>query len=208
MTWVLLLSMCISCQKEPSNDEISGDVVVYTNHDTSIDFQQFDTYLLPDSILLIGRSDSAEYWKDENAQKIIEQVRQSMEWAGYTRTMDKEMANLGIQLSYVKQVTYYFGYDLPNWWWYYPYYWSPDFWGDWDGWFYPYPVAYTYTAGSMMVEMLNLDSDPKATDKLPIIWDAFIGGRLSVSMERNVERVKQAIEQAFKQSPYLDKNQR
>ena len=121
------------------------------------------------------------------------------------RTDDKDTANLGLQLSYVQKVTYFVGYDYPYWWWYYPYYWTPGYWGDWAGWHYPYSVYYGYTAGSLLVEMMNLEADQESGKKLPVIWDSFIGGLLTSSEELNQQRTVDAVQQAFDQSPYLKK---
>ena len=194
-----------ACEKEPSTSGLHKDYLVYTAHDTATDFNTFDTYFIPDSILLIGSSDKAEYWKDADAMEIINTVVGRMDNAGYARTDDKETADVGLQLSYVRRVTYFVGYDYPYWWWYYPYYWTPGYWGDWLGWHYPYQVQYGYTAGSMLMEMLDLKADQQSGKKLPVVWDAFIGGLLTSSAEVNLERTLAAVEQAFDQSPYLKK---
>lgn len=194
-----------SCQKEPSTSDLHGDYLVYTAHDTGTDFSAIDTYFLPDSILLIGGSDRTEYWKDESAQEIIATVAAAMDNAGYTRTYDKAAANVGIQMSYVEQVTYFVGYNNPYWWWYYPYYWTPGYWGDWLGWHYPYGVYYDYTAGSLLTEMLDLEADQQSGKKLPVIWDSFAGGLLTGDSSLNLQRTLDAVEQAFVQSPYLSK---
>ena len=194
-----------SCQKEPSTSDLHGDYLVYTDHDTGTDFSAIDTYFLPDSILLIGGSDRTEYWKDESAQEIIATVAAAMDNAGYTRTYDKAAANVGIQMSYVEQVTYFVGYNNPYWWWYYPYYWTPGYWGDWLGWHYPYGVYYGYTAGSLLTEMLDLEADQQSGKKLPVIWDSFAGGLLTGDSSLNLQRTLDAVEQAFVQSPYLSK---
>lgn len=194
-----------SCQKEPSTSDLHGDYLVYTAHDTGTDFSAIDTYFLPDSILLIGGSDRTEYWKDESAQEIIATVAAAMDNAGYTRTYDKAAANVGIQMSYVEQVTYFVGYNNPYWWWYYPYYWTPGYWGDWLGWHYPYGVYYGYTAGSLLTEMLDLKADQQSGKKLPVIWDSFAGGLLTGDSSLNLQRTLDAVEQAFVQSPYLSK---
>lgn len=183
----------------------TGDYLVYTAHDTGTDFSAIDTYFLPDSILLIGGSDRTEYWKDESAQEIIATVAAAMDNAGYTRTYDKAAANVGIQMSYVEQVTYFVGYNNPYWWWYYPYYWTPGYWGDWLGWHYPYGVYYGYTAGSLLTEMLDLEADQQSGKKLPVIWDSFAGGLLTGDSSLNLQRTLDAVEQAFVQSPYLSK---
>lgn len=194
-----------ACQKEPSTSSLHKDYLVYTAHDTGADFASFATYYLPDSILLIGNKDKTEYWKDANALEIVNTVAGRMNASGYTRTDDKQTADLGIQLSYVQRVTYFVGYDYPYWWWYYPYYWTPGYWGDWVGWHYPYRVYYGYTAGSMLVEMVNLEGDQASGKKLPIVWDSFIGGLLTSNEELNLRRTLAAVEQAFVQSPYLKK---
>ena len=194
-----------SCQKEPSTSDLHGDYLVYTAHDTGTDFSAIDTYFLPDSILLIGGSDRTEYWKDESAQEIIATVAAAMDNAGYTRTYDKAAANVGIQMSYVEQVTYFVGYNNPYWWGYYPYYWTPGYWGDWLGWHYPYGVYYGYTAGSLLTEMLDLEADQQSGKKLPVIWDSFAGGLLTGDSSLNLQRTLDAVEQAFVQSPYLSK---
>ena len=194
-----------SCQKEPSTSDLHGDYLVYTAHDTGTDFSAIDTYFLPDSILLIGGSDRTEYWKDESAQEIIATVAAAMDNAGYTRTYDKAAANVGIQMSYVEQVTYFVGYNNPYWWWYYPYYWTPGYWGDWLGWHYPYGVYYGYTAGSLLTEKLDLEAHQQSGNKLPVIRDSFAGGLLTGDSSLNLQRTLDAVEQAFVQSPYLSK---
>ena len=203
--YALLAVAFSACQKEPSTSELNDDYLVYTDYDTSIDFAAFETYFIPDSILVIGSNYEAQYWKDENAQEIIATVIAQMNNAGYTQSFDKEAADLGIQMSYVEEVTYFVGYNNPYWWWYYPYYWAPGYWGNWVGWHYPYSVYYAYTAGSLLVEMLDLQADQESGKKLPVIWDTFIGGLLTSDAELNLQRTVEGVEQAFAQSPYLVK---
>lgn len=203
---VALLGLAIaSCQKEPSTSDLHRDYLVYTASDPATNFAQFDTYYLPDSILLIGNSDKTEYWKDAEAQSIIQTVANNMNARNFSRTQDKDAASLGIQLSYVKRVSYFVGYDNPYWWWYYPYYWSPGYWGDWIGWHYPFPVYYSYTAGSLLTEMVDLKNQNEVDKKLPVVWDSFVGGLLTDSQQVNLERTIDGVNQAFVQSPTLKK---
>ena len=107
----LVVAAFCSCQKEPSTSDLHRDYLVYTAHDTGTDFAAIDTYYIPDSILIIGNSDKTEYWKDADAMAIIGTVVGKLDDAGYTRTEDKDAASVGIQLSYVRKVTYFVGYD-------------------------------------------------------------------------------------------------
>ena len=52
-----------SCEKDPDMDKLDNNYLVYTNYDKKADFKTFETYYLPDSILVIGDKENAEYWK-------------------------------------------------------------------------------------------------------------------------------------------------
>ena len=195
-----------ACQHEPSLSDYNNDFTVYTNRDAETDFAAFSSYFIPDSILLIGNTEKATYWKSNDALEIIATVANSLNNAGYERSAEKEGASFGMQLSYVEQVNYYVGYNNPYWWWYYPYYWTPGYWGGWGGWNYPYYVQYGYTAGSLLIEMVDLEAPETTADsKLPVVWSAYIGGLLTSSQNLNMERTIFGVEQAFSQSPYLNR---
>lgn len=205
LAFVLLTAAALcACQKEPSTSDLHQDYLVYTGHDTAANFSSFETFFIPDSILLISDNKKVEYWKGDDALEIIDAVVTKMTQAGYTRTLDKESASLGIQPSYVERTTYFVGQDNPYWWWYYPYYWTPGYWGDWTGWYYPFHVHYGYTSGSMLIEMLDLVQTPDK--KLPVVWNSFIGGLLTSDADLNLQRMLDGVKQAFAQSPYLLKS--
>ena len=177
--------------------------MVYTNYDKSANFGSFSTYYLPDSILIIGDKQEAEYWQDENAQKIIAAYATNMDSRGYVRTYNKEEANLGLQVSYVKSTYYVTNYGQPEWWWGYPGYWGTPYWGNWGDWYYPYAVTYSYSTGSFLTELLNLEAPQGQTEKLPVLWTAYMSGLLSGTTSVNVNLAVQAVNQAFTQSTYL-----
>lgn len=155
---LLAVFALVSCEKDPDMDKLDNEYLVFTSHDTSTKFNDFSTYYIPDSILIIGDKKDPEYWKDENAQTIINAFKTKMNAAGYT-AVDKDDADLGLQVSYVASTYYFHGYynDGP-WWGYYPGYWYPGYWGgNWGGgWYYPYPITYSYSTGSLLADMINL----------------------------------------------------
>jgi hypothetical protein len=80
--------------------------------------------------------------------------------------------------------------------WYYWDYWYPYPPG--YGWCYPY--AYTFTTGSVVIAM----QDPAAPDQSQPLWVAGINGLVDNTTQSQILlRVSNAINQAFKQSPYL-----
>ena len=103
---LLAVFALVSCEKDPDMDKLDNEYLVFTSHDTSTKFNEFSTYYIPDSILIIGDKKDPEYWKDENAQIIINAFKTKMNAAGYIAA-NKDEADLGLQVSYVAS-PYYF----------------------------------------------------------------------------------------------------
>ena len=171
-----------------------------------------DRFYIPDSVLVIGTSEKPQFWTANEADDIITTLVNNMESRGFKRTLDKDNADLGLQVSYVQSTQYFAdyndGYNYPYWWWNYPGYWSPGYWGPgWGNWYYPYPVVYSYSVGSLLTELVDLDTPAasKADAKLPVLWTAYMSGLLSGSDKFDTQLAVRAIEQAFVQSPYVKK---
>ena len=194
-----------SCREDPDLGDLSSDFLVFTNYDGKADFNRFTRYYMPDSVMVIGDTKDPEYWTGSKAADILKAYEDNMQACGYVRTDDKSEADVGLQISYVQSVAYFVDYRNPYWWNEYPGYWLPGYWGDWVGWHYPYSVYYGYTAGSLLMEMLDLQADQESGKKLPIVWDSFIGGLLTSDADLNQQHTIAAVEQAFEQSPYLAK---
>ena len=197
---VVLLSLTMSCQKEPDFGELSTEFVTYTDYDKSVDFSQFSTFYISDVIKVL--SNKTEDWSDANAQSIIATFAENMKDRGYRQLDegDKESADLGIQLSYVESTYYFTNYYSPNywydWWWGYP---------DWPGWgpLYPaYAVTYRYDVGSLLGEIIWIN---RTSEKLQQVWSMCVGGTMSGSTRTDVTNAKNGVNQAFKQSPYVKK---
>ena len=213
LPFFLLVLLLASCQKDPDMSKLSDDFVVFTDHNKDANFESFTTFYIPDSVMVIGNSEKPEFWSATEADDIVSTLVSGMEGRGYTRASDKESADLGLQVSFVKNVNYFTNYhDNPYWWWGYPgYNWWYGYWGNWtgawNGWYYPYPVVYSYSVGSLLVELVNLKAPlPKSADaKLPVLWTAYMSGLLSGSDKFDTQLAVRAIEQAFVQSPYVKK---
>lgn len=196
----------VACRRDPDLGELSSDFLVFTNYDTTADFNNYFTYYMPDSIMIIGDKETPEYWTGSDAEVILETYADNMNAFGYTRVVDKGEADLGLQISYIQSDSYFVGYyNSPYWWNAYPGYWWPGYWGDWTDWYYPYPVVYTYSVGSLLTDMVDLTADPgsEAERKLPVVWNSFLSGLLSGSNSFNTTLTVRAIDQSFVQSSYL-----
>lgn len=192
-----------ACHKEPYPQDGDNQYLVYTSPGKDVNFTQFQTFDIADSLLVIGQSDKPMYSQSNNALALIQAFRTNMEKRGFIYTPSNPDADLGIQLTYViKTERYVQYYDDPYWWLDYPGYWPAGYWGNWTGWYYPYPVTYTYTTNALVTDMVDLTAGEE-NGKLKIIWSCYIGGPASASINYDVKRMTSAVNQAFKQSPYL-----
>ena len=180
---LLLLGIVLTgCQKEPDWGKLSNDLLVYTHHDTSCDFSQYNTYYLPDSVLMLDDSEKEPRYisvEDPRARNIVESIESEMNSRGYVEVHDNSRADIGIITSYIKRTNTYVGYDYPYWWYDFYYYWPFDYWDPYyNGWYpyYPYPVTYSYTTGTLVVEMIALKEAKKESQQLPFIWTACMAG--------------------------------
>ena len=200
-----VILLAVACHKEPYIDS-DNEYLVYTAPGKEVTFTGFTTFDLADSLLVIGQSTKPEYSQSNNALALIQAVRTNMEKLGYIYTPDNPDADLGIQMTYVvKTERYVQYYNDPYWWLDYPGYWSPGFWGNYVGYYYPYPVSYTYSTNALMVDMVNLTTPKTGEEALEVVWSAYVGGPASASITTDVDRMKSAVDQAFVQSPYLKK---
>ncbi|AWW32050.1 DUF4136 domain-containing protein [Echinicola strongylocentroti] len=184
----------------PSGPDYVEDMdIVYTTYQEDYDFQSKSTYSMPDQIVTDVKVDDGDttyvYMDAKFANPILSEIEQNMESYGWTRVGVEETADMLLMPAGTSTTNYYY-YWWYDWWWggYYP---------GWWGWYYPpyYPVS-SYTTGSLILVL----TDPSAAETNPInksnaAWLSVSNGILTYY--NDIERVTDAIDQAFDQSPYL-----
>lgn len=197
----LLTILLAACEQNPDTDKLDDDYLVYTNYDKSADYSKINTFYAIDSILLISNQNTPTYWNNASSQKIIDEFRKNMIDCGYIEVEIPEEADAILQLSYVSTTYYYYDYINTNPWWNnYPGYWN---WNSY-GWYYPFYVPYNFSTGSIIGELVDTNSLRSDTNKMTVVWNAYICGLLngnSLSMSKTID----GINQAFSQSSYLSK---
>lgn len=198
---VLLLA---ACHKEPYPQDGDNEYLVYTSPGKDVNFKNYKTFDIADSLLVIGEKDKPVYSQSQSALALIQAYRINMEKAGFIYTPSNPDADLGVQLTYViKTERYVKYYDDPYWWLDYPGYWPAGYWGSWTGYYYPRPVVYTYTSNALLADIVNLTGEQEEGKPLEVLWTSYIGGPASSSLQQDVQRLTSAVDQAFAQSPYL-----
>ncbi len=202
----VLALLAAACHKEPYPKDSDNEYLVYTSPGKDVTFTSFRTFDLADSLLVIGQSEKPEYSQSDNALALIQQVRVNLEKLGYIYTPDNPDADLGVQMTFViKTEKYVKYYNDPYWWLDYPGYWPSGYWGNWTGFYYPYPVTYTYTTNALITDMVNLTGEQEDSAPLEVVWTSYIGGPAGYSVQNDINRLKASVDQAFAQSPYLSK---
>lgn len=213
LTIVLLFS---SCEKTPDLDQLDGKSIVRTSYDKDANFGAMKNYFINDTVYAItgtGKSgyEKWDYEKNSSAKTLIDKVKSNLNTLGYTQVSDTLSCDMALQITFIKNTTYFVDYPDYYWWDYWNYnnyywYWGYNLYYP----YYPYAVAYGYSTGSTVIDMINFDAPLKNDTKTgkksrPVAWNTIIDRTLTSNGTYNLERVTEGIDQAFKQSPYLKK---
>lgn len=175
----------------PAGPEYYEDLdVVITSFDESFDFASKGTYAMPDKIVKISAEigSDPEYVKEPQNTQILNMIKANMTALGWEPVEDPADADLTLFPAAWTNTTVYYWYDY--WCWYYPYY---------CGYGWGYPSVSSYTTGTLVMTLVTDGFiEPER------VWTGAINGLLSGGS--NTTRIKNGIDQAFAQSPYLKTN--
>jgi len=183
--------LLLGCYKyPPSSDRLLEDLVVITQYDTKVNFNDYHTFSMATYIVKITDRDTTKITGQE-ATTVLDRIEQNMISRGFMKAAPDVKPDFGVDVVYY-QNTYVYTYYY-DWWGYYPY-WS---------YYYPYyPVYYSsYTAGMANIELVDLKVVDDANKKLSLRWNAFIRGLMTGS--HTTADINQSIDQAFIQTPEL-----
>ena len=193
LTFIILglgMVFTLSCSKyPPSSDRLLEDLVVLTQYDTKIDFNNYHSYSLAASIMKITDKDTIPM-TGQTADAVLAQIDKNMQARGFLKVASTDKPDLGIQVLYYQNTTVYT----------YNYYWG--------GYYYPYypyyPVYYSsYTTGMANIELLDLKT-ADVNQRAAIRWNAYIRGLLTGN--HTTLEITGRVDQAFTQTPQLATN--
>ena len=195
-----LVLLLLSCRKEPDLSQLSANFVVQTDAAKGVSFSNYKTYYISDTVALISTTKTDTLLPADAAKQIVNTIKSNMNARGYTFVPKGLKPELGINTVAVKDVNV--GVVYPGWWWGYPGYWDPWYWGWYYPYYYPWTVAYSVTTGSVIAEIIDL-KNVNANQQLQVIWTMSLNGALGSSGASNLQRAVDGINQAYTQSPYL-----
>lgn len=199
---ILLPIISLSCYNDYGLNANDYDVVI-TFRNNEVNFQQYRTYAMPDSVVRMTDSSSSPPATTYD-QTILDEVEKQMTALGYTR-VEPDTNNLpdvfvlvGVTSSdyYALGGGYWWG-----WWGWYPGWGYYPGWG--GGWYPGYGYAYSYTTGTLLLTMLDPARSNEENKTLAVVWSGALNGILESSESSNRTRIIGGIDNMFTQSPYL-----
>ena len=200
----LFLTSCYSDYGLSSSDH---DVVI-TQYEKTTDFTKYKTFAIVDSVFhLTGDTTkpNSKYLSRKHDTFIIKTVKDNMTALGYKQVLNPTSPDsVDVVLYVAAQGTKVDQYYYDGWWGggYYPGWgWGG---GYYPGWGYPgYVGSTTYYVGTLFINYVDV-SKTVANSTIDVQWYAVLNGLLnSDSYTVTENRLKNRIDQAFTQSPYL-----
>ena len=193
----------ISCYSDYGLDVKDFDVVI-TFRDNEVNFQQYRTYAMPDSVVRMIDSSSTTEPNTTFDQTILNEIKTQMTAAGYTR-IEPDTNNLPdvIVLAGVTSSDYYAaggGYWWGWWGWYPGWGYYPGYGG---GWYPSYGYVYSYTTGTLLISMIDPDRSDVNSKTIGVVWSGALNGVITGSESDTRVRIIDGIDKMFQQSSYL-----
>ncbi len=201
---IIIVPLAWSCEPAPDTMRLLDQLVVSTNYDPEVNFNQYSTYSIStDTIGLVSNrnpNDTLITQGESNFPRpVLQRVVSNLNQLGYTRVEQNENPDWRINVYVVNDFNLFQQVFYPDF--YYPSYYG---YGYGYGSFFGYPIVNTYATntGSLVLEILDL-RNVTPDNKVKVIWNAYMGDIYSTI--NLIKQSEEAIDQSFVQSPYLAK---
>lgn len=199
MAVTVFSTVFVSCTKDPASNLSNEESRIYiTDHDSSVNFSNYHTYSIPDSVAVIENGKSSMEINDVG-QAYIDAVKKYMDNAGYVLVGRKDNPDLGVDVNHIiNTATGVISYG--DYWDNYSGYWNPYYWG-YPGYGYYIPYAYSIyqiKEGAYAIDLLDL-KNASAHEKINVIWTGMIRG----AGITNPDVADSQVKALFDQSSYL-----
>jgi hypothetical protein len=197
---IIFLGLLMGCKISPKDEDLLKEMVVQTKRDENTAFSLYNSFTL--SLDTLGYLSNAS--RDtiltsprySHPSVVTAEIQKKMREAGYTYLNKNQNPDLGFAATIVENYNVFQQVNYPS---FYTGYYGYGFGG-----YYGVPYVSTYVSASTtlvinLIDLKNRDSQ----NRYKVIWTAYVGD-LVQSPDR-LGNVAKAINQAFDQSPYLNK---
>lgn len=203
---IILLTVNACKDPDPVNDLEPYQKDLYiSNRDASVNFSDFKTYYLLDSLQMIIKDTVVLNKEYLTEQLIIQAIDSNLQNYGFAKVNKDQQPDVAVVASVLR-----FKESVPLS--YSPTLFGPGVYGyassselGFPGYQYAAPDNfgfYSFDVGSLTIDMIDLKNAPSA-GKLNVIWNGIVAGSANDSLVANPQRVLTGINVLFEQSPYL-----
>ena len=200
---LFFLALFIGCQPEPDAQRLYDQLVVSTSYDETADFNSFHTYALPtDTIGFVSNSSTDTIIVASDSpfpRPVLNAVARNLDAIGFSRVDRNADPDLGVNVAVINDFNVFQQIVYPD-----PYYYPggfyPDYYGYGSAYYYPYVNTYASNTGVLILQIVDL-KNKTADNQVRVIWTAYLGDVYSTL--DLIPQTEDAIDQAFRQSPYL-----
>lgn len=198
---LVLGAVCSSCYPDEIDSLVDAASVI-----TVVDSQQplriARTYAMPDTVIHSLRAQGTGVIGHEADPQVLARIRANFSVLGWREVTDlkAERPDVAVLVMLFEQTNT--GVAYAGWWGDWGYW--PGFTGygpDWT-WGYPSAVTFNFESGTLAIAMLDLRGGNPTFKSLPLLWVAGVEGAVITS---SIGDVLNGIDQAFAQSPYLER---
>lgn len=192
--FILALTVLFGCGTQPQLSEVINDMVVVTNYEPKTNFKLFGTYIMTvDTVGLISNTTNANVVTGSFAQMITDQVKSNLDNTGHTQVTTKDGPEFGVNISVIENLSISQSVYYPG--------------GAYSGYYgygYGYgPIVTTNYSQQAILAIEFVDLSNTHIGGSGTIWVANIGDL--VNSYDYMKKTKEAIDQAFVQSTYLQR---
>jgi len=178
-----------SCYKDYGLTTADYDAVI-TVYDEEKDLQDYTTYNIDPNWTDLNDPDNDNPPKPTNWSTFESAIKNEMTNYGWGDDLYPATGDVTLKLAY-SETAYFYSYCYSYWGWYYPPYWCG--------------TSYAYSGGTVIIQMGDAN-DVDDDGNLHALWHAGINGILNDTTINLIQRINDAVAQAYVQSPYLDRN--
>jgi hypothetical protein len=183
-------------------DSLTDAASVITVVDSQQPLRIARTYAMPDTIIHSLRAQGTNVIGHEADPQVLARIRANFSVLGWREITDlnAERPDVAVLVMVFEQTNT--GVAYAGWW---------GDWGYWPGfvgygpdwaWGYPSAVTFNFESGTLAIAMLDLRGGNPTFKNIPLLWIAGIEGAVITS---SIGDVLNGIDQAFAQSPYLER---
>ncbi len=216
ISWIMSLSVIAilgGCYPQGATYTDELDLVVSLQR-AEVNYQEYKSFYIEDTIVKISNSGDNEILGKSDADFLTSEFRMRLLELGWTEITElkptQDTPDVVIVMTVLENVNATYaggGWGYGGW-----YGWG--YWGYPGGGYYPgyggccYSSVYTYTTGALIIEMVDPNKivDESGAKLVPLVWGGGMNGYSGGSTSNIRARVKRAMDQMIKDSPYLKQN--